>query len=392
MIATVIHDVSIDIPPRRQSFSDEEHAFEIYLILTLETCHDHRTQPTYRAAYTSAKQQFQQFSERKLQRGLSLRDAPLIFEHCMRTIARTVERDMNDPIPANILGALGEVAAIPIADGTRPRHTYNNTVSLRQRSLATVIWIFFRQYFLSTSSQSVHAVQSYMFVRHLARFVNACAEADFMPPIVVRVASWFATFRVRFGVDARTQMSDLFRNLEHFWPAYDAYVERQLKNERERCAKVAKAPNRYRCAMNGCGIQAFKRRALRKCGGDCPPETKPYYCSNQCQVEHWRVHRYTCKSEGLDAEILEDDDDPDWEDVEPCEAVIHESRFLEESWNPKRGREIFVDIPNPSRSRKGEVWRVRSRTLHPLFLKGYRFFWAMSRRSPAFRKYDPDEE
>ncbi|PIL36908.1 hypothetical protein GSI_00598 [Ganoderma sinense ZZ0214-1] len=351
MQLTVVHDVSVDIPPRRRPFSEEEHALEIYVILTLETCHDHRTQPS--------------------------------------NIARIVGRDKNDFVPDAILGTLSEVAAI-LTIGPAAR-TCNSTLTLRLQSLAVVVWLLFREYFRSTAAQSLHAVRSYGHTGNVVRFADWCAQGGFVPPIVVRVADWFATFRVRFGVDARTALPDVFRHHRHFWPAYDAYVERQLEAERKRRAKVMKAPNLYACAASGCGIQAFKKGTLRQCGGDCPPETKPAYCSVECQAAHWNTHRFTCK-EGVVEGPFKDDNDPDWEDIETFDIVVpwRDINF-DESWTTKRGRELFIDIVNPSRARMGELLRVRSRTLNPTFLKWYDLMWASKRRAP-FKKIGAGEE
>jgi len=50
----------------------------------------------------------------------------------------------------------------------------------------------------------------------------------------------------------------------HLWNLFD---ERQVEQ----------------CAANGCGIQGGSKAALRRCGGKCPIELKPSYCSKECQ-------------------------------------------------------------------------------------------------------------
>ena len=191
---------------------------------------------------------------------------------------------MNDYVPSEILGTLSEVAEIPTVLGPATL-TRNNTQTLRLQSLAVVIWLLFREYFRYATTQSLQTVRSYGHTGNMVRFADWCVQGSFVPQIVIRVADWFATFRVRFGVDARTALPDAFRAHRHFWRAYEAYVERQLDGERKRRAKVTKAPHLYMCAASGCLVQAFKKGTLRRCGGDCPPEAKPSYCSAECQME-----------------------------------------------------------------------------------------------------------
>ncbi len=102
-------------------------------------------------------------------------------------------------------------------------------------------------------------------------------------------------------------------------------------------------------------------------------------------MQHWRIHRYTCK-EGVVAGPFEDDHDSDWEDVETCDNVVRMRDIdFEGSWTMKRGRELFIDIINPSRARRGELLRIRSRTLDPTFLKWYDIMWANKIRAPFKR-------
>jgi len=51
----------------------------------------------------------------------------------------------------------------------------------------------------------------------------------------------------------------------------------------KRDAKVSKAPLKYVCAADDCGIQATKKSGLLRCAGKCPVVYKPSYCSKECQ-------------------------------------------------------------------------------------------------------------
>ena len=45
----------------------------------------------------------------------------------------------------------------------------------------------------------------------------------------------------------------------------------------------------------------------------------------------------------------------------------------------REGPEIFIDIPNASRYRN-EVFRIRTKTMSPVFLKSYRALWRVRER------------
>jgi len=55
----------------------------------------------------------------------------------------------------------------------------------------------------------------------------------------------------------------------------------RAKAKRE--AKVSKAPLKYACSAEDCGIQATKKSGLLRCAGKCPVVFKPSYCSKECQ-------------------------------------------------------------------------------------------------------------
>jgi len=64
--------------------------------------------------------------------------------------------------------------------------------------------------------------------------------------------------------------------------------------DRERLArdrKVARAPNAYWCATEGCGIEGTKKATLLRCAGKCEGANKPYYCSKECQRKDWKRHK-----------------------------------------------------------------------------------------------------
>ncbi len=128
---------------------------------------------------------------------------------------------------------------------------------------------------------------------------NICVGLGFIPPVALRIASWLATTKARFGVDVRE--TDKFKELTHLWATHANYLSRLQLKETARLKRVAKAPHLYRCANDGCEIQATNKSALRRCGGPCPLERKPRYCCELCQRQVRRMSCLyaSCKQPGL---------------------------------------------------------------------------------------------
>ena len=91
--------------------------------------------------------------------------------------------------------------------------------------------------------------------------------------------------------------------------------------------------------------------------------------------QHWFVHRYFCASEASDTSIPDWDGDPEWVDVETYDPYYRKHPTEVEAWAEAKGAECFIDIPCTSRNRKGEVFRVRTKTLSPASLRLYRELW-----------------
>ncbi|KAM5535682.1 hypothetical protein V8D89_010669, partial [Ganoderma adspersum] len=213
-------------------------------------------------------------------------------------------------------------------------HVFNRTSLIKARALALLLWKDFRiqtsilQPWGDVIPASKHAVLNSELFRSMAIHANACAKENFLPPIVIRVACWLLRFQPRYGLGARKLPR--LPKLASLWKAYDDYVLTQTAGERQRLAKMSKAPNMYRCAADACGIQAVHRSALRKCAGECHEEVKPYYCSRECQRKHWFIHRYACQYSAPHANpIIEDDGDPNWIDVETYKPRYDDGALVE---------------------------------------------------------------
>lgn len=164
---------------------------------------------------------------------------------------------------------------------------------LRKCALAVLAWLNFQAHLTMDRDGSLHAVNVQYWMTNAAYYANILCWEGPIPPIVIRIATWLMTLNKRFGVDVRTM--DGFDKLNALWRTYDDFMIWQSDREKERLKKISKAPNQYRCAADGCGIQAINKRALRRCGGRCPDETKPHYCSLECQervrLRHVYVHQ-----------------------------------------------------------------------------------------------------
>ncbi|KAI1789028.1 hypothetical protein LXA43DRAFT_601416 [Ganoderma leucocontextum] len=85
-------------------------------------------------------------------------------------------------------------------------------------------------------------------------------------------------------------------------------------------------------------------------------------------LQHWFIHRSVWKG-GPYTDIVDDDGEV---------YRLGGSRLALDTrapWADREGPEIFIDIPNVSRYRKGEVFRIRTKTMSPVFLKSYRALW-----------------
>ncbi|KAI1792877.1 hypothetical protein LXA43DRAFT_886436 [Ganoderma leucocontextum] len=383
-----IHDVSFDCPTIPSS--DEERRFQFYLLLKQLTCYDHRDPMSYKTLYAEGKRCLSSYPAWKLERGADLHDGRLMLELCIRYVCLPpritnceVDRHAANICSRGVPGLLYDLIVFP--DHSAPHHIFNCTPAVKIRALALMLWTEFISVLKLREDSKRASVLAIL--PHMALHADSCARVDFLPPVVIRVAYWMSTYQPRYGVD--TRKLPMFANHAHLpslWKAYNDYVQNQNAEELKRLAKVSAAPNRYRCAADRCGIQAINRSALRKCGGECREDTKPYYCSPDCQRKHWLVHRYACRSSARRVNpIAEDDCDPDWIDIETYKPDYDDHRLTEDDlYAHKKGPEIFIDIPNVSACREGEVVRVRTRTLSPAFLRSYRASWKFIRHRDVF--------
>ncbi|KAI0364551.1 hypothetical protein BV20DRAFT_1029529 [Pilatotrama ljubarskyi] len=374
-------DTSFNVP--RGLYPEKYLGFEHYLMLKQQVCYDYRSLPEYRQLYAEGMRAIRQHPAHHLKRGILLSDAPVMIECCIRTLA-ICEVPYDTDGPDSIKGILERISGIatdsPLASmkAKKEPRIKNNSPRLQLHALAAFAYMNFYAHWLVPHVGSFHVMTENHVMYNAAYALNVCVQRGFVPPMALHVAGWLATTKARFGVDVRQLKR--FAALRSLWRAHNDYLRHIQHQDDLWHAKAAKAPHVYRCANDGCDIRATHKGALKQCAGDCPPERKPHYCSRYCQRRHWTIHREFCaeRSSSECSEVIDDDGDPDWNDVKDFHAPKVPDPHWDKRWPvwaEREGPEIFIDIPNVSQYRRGEVMRLRTRTLSPECLKAYKRLW-----------------
>ncbi|RDX43898.1 hypothetical protein OH76DRAFT_1173522 [Lentinus brumalis] len=283
----IIHEVVFDIP--RQHYQSYRNLHEL-VILKQELFYDYRTgPPSYERLYQDTIRWIEDYPYERLKRGTEACNGPLMLELCLRHFADCEVPSEEQPYdPSYLTELLEDIAAandVPLT--TRPnrktRVIKHQTPVLQQRALAACAWIEFRSHFALPEGGSLYAIKNERLMRDAASTANVAASIDFVPTIVIRIANWLHTLKTRYGgLEVRTM--PVFRENQSLWRAWEAYRKRCLKIQIAEWFKIRAASNVYWC--DGCDVQAMHKNAFRTCGGKCPPEKKPHYCSRECQQKH----------------------------------------------------------------------------------------------------------
>ena len=203
----------------------------------------------------------------------------------------------------DILFELGTATETTGSNGTPPISKVD--MLMQTRAMAATVWIYFRIMHMNgygtIADNSFKGVLDSSFAVPMFKLTETCILLGFIPPAILHVIGWLKTLPQRFGRDIR-EAASVMRS-KATWTKYEEYERDQRSEERQRLAKISQTPNRYRCAADGCGIQAFHKGALRRCGGRCPTHKKPHYCSAYCQRKVRDIHANLCTRTELRAEL-----------------------------------------------------------------------------------------
>ncbi|RPD57267.1 hypothetical protein L226DRAFT_572525 [Lentinus tigrinus ALCF2SS1-7] len=381
-----MHEAVLNIP--REYFAAYPNLDNL-VILKQEVLYDHRARiPDCRAIYEQSIRSIKEYPYEKLRRGSELLNGPLMLEYCLRRLTECeTPPDLSIDSVLEMLESLTGVN-MPWLEETERRRTplriQSTSHRLRQRALAACAWTYFSAHFSLPHSDTFYAMANSEVVQKAAFCANLCAEQGLQPPIVLRITTWFASLRQRYGVDI--QKSEALSGMTTaLWKADAGRQQREVKNAVDRYFKRNATSNDvYTCAAAGCHVQTAHKSAFRACGGTCPAEKKPSYCSRRCQRKHWYVHRDVCRGHRTEdiITVANDDDSSCWVDSESvaeayqtdlsrAETILRTS----EIWEPQPGTEIFVDFLHPSPTRRKEFIRIRTRTLSPAFLRFVKWFY-----------------
>ncbi len=125
--------------------------------------------------------------------------------------------------PEKTLGMMKDLTGIISRDDGSVPHVFGSTRLIRLRAMAAIIYTKFRSLNWSQQTESLSTLQDGFMFTQIADFADLCAMADFLPPIVIRVMSWFVMLGVRFGVDLRNKVPSIGQRKD-LWTAWDGYV------------------------------------------------------------------------------------------------------------------------------------------------------------------------
>ncbi|KAH9913086.1 uncharacterized protein BXZ73DRAFT_82020 [Epithele typhae] len=368
----VICHVVADIPTAGRWELKEFPKLDDVVTLKDELFYDHRDHSLDRdVKYSEAVQLLRQYSIEDLRVAAENKNGPLTLEWAVRQMARCCPLDTMQPIGGKVRELLEDLGK---SDDPTPAGRL-----LANRALAAAAWTNF-QFFLDHHifGGTFHSARTHPGLTRALCFCEELAARGFLPPIVLRVAEWLASFTGVLGVDPFGLPG--FCNLVHLLAAHRVHRAALDKWGADRARKIKGRENMYRCAAPGCGIQAVHKRALRRCAGPCAGRWEAYYCSTECQDRHWTMHRVSCRRSAPET-IANDDGDADWVDEEtyyeaefygkdPCDCSKCPVAKPEHRWRARNTGGIFLEFEHPwPRRREGEMIRIVSYSLAPRILR-----------------------
>lgn len=176
----------------------------------------------------------------------------------------------------DVLGALRLLMALVDPEDVAPSKVPR---SLKARALSVQAHIHFHNRFERKGAINIDVVY------RAAVCADAAAGLGFVSRDVLSVAQHVEAIGFRREEDNKFKehSTERFEQLAQLWAVWDRR-KGVVEKERERQAeKVARAPQLYLCAAVDCGIESTSKSGLSSCGGKCPADVKPSYCSKECQ-------------------------------------------------------------------------------------------------------------
>ncbi|KAH9929822.1 uncharacterized protein B0H18DRAFT_996426 [Fomitopsis serialis] len=260
--------------PASGFFSGEK--FTYYLQLYERCCRVNTFRLEFEEVHHEAYVRFASRSAEEVRLGLLARRPDDMLEWGMRICADALsDPDDADKLRTHLLRALSLWACIANPRPFDP--PLSEPPSLRTKAIA-------------------YCLQAFVCYDHVPRAftANASAALGFVTTTVVLVAEFVAERCAPCGGPPLRKLPQ-FAVLSDLCRAHVQREEAVYRMHLARQHKVAKAPNAYQCAAEGCGIQGTRKAALMRCSGKCEGLNKPHYCSKECQRKDWQHHKSACK-------------------------------------------------------------------------------------------------
>ncbi|KAJ6464383.1 hypothetical protein C8R45DRAFT_840395 [Mycena sanguinolenta] len=253
--------------------------------------------------------------------------------------------------------ALSVLGTILDPDNEDPTDDVSN--ELLARALSCAAYAHIELYEKARGERKIKLANDHLYTATIC--ADAAVSRGLTSSIALQIAALLRRSGTQFNLDVRN--SPRYRVFRHLWRAMDSRDEEMAAEERKRNAKVAKAPNAYKCAAKGCGVERTSKTALQRCGGKCPPEIKPSYCSKECQKKDWPTHKKVCKQGSARTAGSPSDDSVMEVNIDDDSAVLDDE--ISEG-----GVERIIEFPHPTIP--GEKLRIVSKHLSPVFLRHLR--------------------
>ncbi|KAI1792871.1 hypothetical protein LXA43DRAFT_1003597 [Ganoderma leucocontextum] len=268
--------------------------------------------------------------------GADFHDGRLMPELCVRQIAHCgVDRAATTFCPREFNYLIHDLIALP--GHTTPYHIFSQTSFIKTRALAMMVWKELRiqtsilQLWGNAPPTSEHGtiLNSPLFP-YISIYADTRARVDFLPPIVIRVACWMATFnQARYGLRLDARKLPMFAEHAYLPSLWKVQGPEHVPMCGGRVWYPGHQPDAALSANAKCAsIQLAHSRRIN-------PLTL---------WKHRFVHRYACRrSARCTSPRVEDDGDPaDWLDTVETYKPRYDDDGLAECLTPKQrtGRDL----------------------------------------------------